>query len=174
MNNYMDTVKFLTENSNTYWFSVYLPIALWMVLVLVFFIFLLKKYTFGTWTPENPNPFEGETFMMPRGVFRGILTLTLLFVVVIMELVNIRIIGMEEEFHEFMIAFQMMIAFYFGSKVMHHITSVEKSKTKYITDANTQIYQSEEMRGAPTGGTNTRDVVLNGGSNEFYDNEAEG
>lgn len=140
----MDTVKFLTENSATYWFSVYLPIAIWMLLVLVFFILLLRKYTFGNWTPENPNPFEGETFMMPRGVFRGTLTLTLLFVVIIIELTNVRVIGMEEEIHELMIAFQMMIAFYFGSKVMHHITSVEKQKTRFIAESNTQIYQSQD------------------------------
>lgn len=164
MNNYMDTVKFLAENSNTYWLSVYLPIAVWLLLVLIFFILLLRKYTFGNWTPENPNPYMGETFDMPRGVFRGTLTLTLLFVVIIIELTNVRIIGLEEEVHELMVAFQMMIAFYFGSKVMHHITSVEKSKTKFITESNTQIYQNEGMQ--------SQDGEYNGSG--FYDNEAEG
>ncbi len=169
MNNYMDTVKFLTENSATYWFSVYLPIALWMALVLVFFILLLRKYTFGNWTVENPNPYMGETFDMPRGVFRGTLTLTLLFVVIIIELANVRIIGMEEEIHELMIAFQMMIAFYFGSKVMHHITSVEKSKTKFIAESNTQIYQSEAMiQGGTAGG------YIDGGAAAFDESGAEG
>ncbi len=147
MNNYMDTVKFLTDNPETYWLGVYVPIAIWMLLVLTLFVLLLRKYTFGTWTPEHPNPFAGETFNMPRGIFRGILTLTLVFVVTIIELVNVRIIGMEGEVHELMIAFQMMIAFYFGSKVMHHITSVEKSKTKYITESHTAIKGGSEVQG---------------------------
>ena len=142
----MDTVQFLTENSGTYWWSIYMPIAVWLVLVLGFFVLLLQKYTFGTWTPEHPNPFEGETFSMPRGVFRGILTLTLLFVVIIIELANVRIIGLEEEIHELMIAFQMMIAFYFGSKVMHHITSVEKQKTRYIAESQTEIHAGSNSR----------------------------
>ncbi len=140
MNNYMDVVKFFSENSGVYWLSVYLPIAIWLTLVLGFFVFLLKRYTFGDWSPENPNPFNGETFDMPRGVFRGILTLTLLFVVVIIELANVRIIGLEQEIHEFMVAFQMMIAFYFGSKVMHHITSAERKKTQFIADSHKAAY----------------------------------
>ncbi len=139
-NNYMTTVEFLVNHPAVYWWSVYMPIAIWLTLVLGFFVLLLRKYTFGNWTPEHPNPFEGESFGMPRGIFRGILTLTLLFVVIIIELVNVRIIGMEEEMKELMVAFQMMIAFYFGSKVMHHITATERSKTKYITQSQTDIY----------------------------------
>ncbi len=145
MTNYMDTVKFLVENPNVYWWSLYFPIAIWLLLVLTFFVILLKKYTFGYWTPEHPNPFEGETFGMPRGIFRGTLTLTLLFVVILIELVNVRIIGLEEEIRELMIAFQMMIAFYFGSKVMHHITATEKSKTKYIAQSQTEIHAGSNI-----------------------------
>ncbi|MEA2043493.1 MAG: hypothetical protein U9N85_13210 [Bacteroidota bacterium] len=144
MNNYMDTVKFLTENSQTYWWSIYAPIAVWLLLVLGFFVLLLKKYTFGNWTPEHPNPFAGETFSMPRGVFRGILTLTLLFVSIIIELANVRIIGLEKEIHQLLVAFQMMIAFYFGSKVMHHITATEGHKTKFITRSQTEIHAGSD------------------------------
>ena len=146
MNNYMDTVQFLTENSSTYWWSIYMPIAVWLLLVLGFFIMLLRKYTFGTWTPEHPNPFNSETFSMPRGVFRGILTLTLLFVVIIIEMANVRIIGLEEEIHELMISFQMMIAFYFGSKVMHHITATERNKAKFVTESQTKIHAGSNVR----------------------------
>jgi amino acid permease len=143
-NNYMDVVKFYAENPKVYWYSVYMPIAVWMLMVLVFFVFLLKKYTFGDWTKDNPNPYDGETFNMPRGVFRGILTLSLLFVTVIMELANFRIIGMEQEFQEFLVAFQMMIAFYFGSKVMHHITSTERQKTQFMAEAQSGVNMQQE------------------------------
>ena len=53
----------------------------------------------------------------------------------VIELANVKIIGLEAEFSEFMAAFQMMIAFYFGAKVMHHINSVDKTKTKMLAQA---------------------------------------
>ncbi len=127
---YMQTVKFFENNTEFLW-QVYIPIVLWLLIVFAFFILLLRKYTFGNWTINNPNPYAGETFDMPRGIFRGILTLTLLFVAVILELVNVRIVGFEQEMHEFMVAFEMMIAFYFGSKVMHHITSADRKKSEH-------------------------------------------
>lgn len=148
MNNYMEQVKFFADNENVYWFSIYLPIILWMTLIFVLFVLLLRKYTFGNWTADHVNPYEGETFNMPRGVMRGLLSLSLLYVTIIIELANVRIIGFEDEFHQFMIAFQMMIAFYFGSKVMHHIASVEKSKSKYYSESNVMI---EAGTGSPMG-----------------------
>ena len=157
MNNYMDTVKFLVDNPHVYWWSIYFPIAVWMLLVLTFFIMLLKRYTFGNWTPEHPNPFAGETFSMPRGIFRGTLTLTLLFVVIVIELTNVRIIGLEDEIRELMIAFQMMIAFYFGSKVMHHITATERNKTRYIAQSQTEIHAGSSAQ--PDGDFDAEDAA---------------
>lgn len=131
---YMSVVEFFQQNPMQYIWQVYIPIMVWLVIVLTFFIILLKKYTFGNWSEEHPNPYAGETFDMPRGVFRGTLTLSLLFIVVILELVNVRIIGFENEISELMVAFQMMIAFYFGSKVMHHMTSTDRRKTEVIAE----------------------------------------
>ena len=125
---YPGMVQYFLDHKSEFFWQVYFPIMLWLVLVLIFLILLFIRYTFGNWSPENPNPYEGETFGMPRGTFRGILTMTLLFVVVILELVNVRVVGFEQEIHELMIAFQMMIAFYFGAKVMHHITAADKKK----------------------------------------------
>jgi hypothetical protein len=133
-NQYMSVVEFFAQNPGQYFWQVYVPIMIWLIVVLAFFIILLRKYTFGNWTAEKPNPYAGETFDMPRGVFRGTLTLSLLFIVVILELVNVRIIGFEDEIKELMVAFQMMIAFYFGSKVMHHMTSTDRKKTEVIAE----------------------------------------
>jgi len=148
-NQYMDVVEFFVQNPQQFIWQVFAPIGIWLLIVLTFFVMLLKKYTFGTWSKENPNPYVGETFDMPRGVFRGILTLTLLFMVVIFELVNVRIIGFENEIHELMIAFQMMIAFYFGSKVMHHITSTDRKKAEVFAENSNPIqmqnYQTHEF-----------------------------
>lgn len=144
MNSYMSTVEFFAENPDLYLAQVYLPISIWLIVVLVFFVLLLKKYTFGNWSIEHPNPYSGETFDMPRGIFRGTLTLTLLFVVTILELVNVRITGFEEEMHELMVAFQMMLAFYFGSKVMHHMTSTDRQKTQFIAEAESSLMENTE------------------------------
>ena len=132
MENTVVTQFFEGGHYSEFLWQVLLPIFLWLGLVLAFIIIMFFKYTFGTWTNDNPNPYKNETFGMPRGTFRGILTLTLLFVVIILELVNVRIVGFEGEIHEFMVAFQMMIAFYFGAKVMHHVTSADRDKTKHI------------------------------------------
>lgn len=130
----MNVVEFFAENPSQFMWQVFVPVGLWLIIVLGFFVLLLKKYTFGNWTEESPNPYAGETFDMPRGVFRGTLTLTLVFIVTVFELVNVRIIGFEEEIHELMVAFQMMIAFYFGSKVMHHMASTDRKKTESIAE----------------------------------------
>ncbi len=124
----MDVVRYFSEHHSEFVWQVLVPIFGWLALLLAFFIMLFVKFTFGNWTTENPNPYQDETWGMPRGTFRGALTLTLLWVVIVMEVVNVRIVGFESEIHELMIAFQMMIAFYFGAKVMHHITSSDKKK----------------------------------------------
>ncbi len=154
----MGVVEFYVQNPNQFIWQVFAPLGIWMLIVLSFFILLLKKYTFGNWTKDNPNPYDGETFNMPRGTFRGILTLSLLFMVVVFEIVTVRIIGFEDQIHDLMVAFQMMIAFYFGSKVMHHITSADRDKTEYV--ANTNVMQNVE--------SNTT------GQTEFDDNSAAG
>ncbi len=127
-NQYMDVVRYFSEHHSEFVWQVLVPIFGWLALLLAFFIMLFVKFTFGNWTTENPNPYQDETWGMPRGTFRGSLTLTLLWVVIVLEVVNVRIVGFEAEIHELMIAFQMMIAFYFGAKVMHHITSSDKKK----------------------------------------------
>ena len=135
VNQYMQTVGYYDEHYIEYFAAIYIPVMIWLILSLIFIVIMFKKYTFGDWTKENPNPCDGETFNMPRGTFRGILTLSLLFITVVIELANVKIIGLEAEFSEFMAAFQMMIAFYFGAKVMHHINSVDKTKTKMLAQA---------------------------------------
>ncbi len=135
-NGHMDVVQFFAEHHQQFIWQVLVPIFVWLVLVLGLIIYMFFKYTSGNWSEENPNPYKDETFGMPRGTFRAILTMTLLFVTIILELVNVRIIGFEIEIKEFLVAFQMMIAFYFGSKVMHHVTSADRSKTRDVAEAS--------------------------------------
>jgi len=121
-------------STDAYIYQIYLPVIAWLVLVTLLLIVLLFKYTFKEWTVNNPNPYADESFGMPRGTFRSILTLTLLYIAVILELVSVHTPGFEENVSQFLTAFQMMIAFYFGSKVMHHITTTDKQKAKLVVD----------------------------------------
>jgi len=116
-------------NAEIYLKFFYLPLAIWMALIVILFAFLLSKYTLGKWTKENPNPYAKETMGLPRGIFRAILTLSLLFAAIVFEMSLIYLGRPESWITEFMTAFQMMIAFYFGSKVMHHVASNDRKKT---------------------------------------------
>lgn len=137
-----DSGKFPTASSREFLLQVYLPIMVWMIIVFIFIVLLIRKYTFGNWTKENPNPYEGETFNMPRGVLRGTLTLTLLFVVVILELVSAHTLNFETQIEQLLVAFQMMIAFYFGSKVMHHVTSADRDKKRVLAESKIQQHEA--------------------------------
>ena len=138
---YIDSVQYFVNNHSEFMWQVLLPIFLWLGLLLSFFIFLFVRFTFGKWTTENPNPYQDETFGMPRGTFRGSLTLTLVYIVTVLELVNVRVVGFEMEIRMLMESFQMMIAFYFGSKVMHHVTASDKKKA--IAIANSGDYSQD-------------------------------
>ncbi|GAB4376153.1 MAG: hypothetical protein Kow0042_22140 [Calditrichia bacterium] len=112
---------------------VYIPVLLWIIGLVILFIFLALKYPFGKWTKENPNPYERETFAMPRGTFRGILTISLLFLVMLLEVVTLRLNNLEDMVDKLLVAFQMMLAFYFGSKVMHHVTKADERKSRELS-----------------------------------------
>ncbi len=113
----------------------------WIVIIIILFIFMLIKYTFKEWPEDKPNPYAKETLGMPRGAFRGILTLSILFIVMVLEINSLKfspeeldvagkIFIPEDRFREMMVAFQMVVAFYFGSKVMHHVTSAQRDTAK--------------------------------------------
>lgn len=133
-----------------FFWHIYVPIGLWLLAIVVLLILLVNKFTFGKWTPEYPNPYEGETLSVPRGVFRGILTLTLLFVAVLMEVWNLEEGRTEENILEFLNAFKMMIAFYFGAKVAHHVTSNEKHKAKIKAGVLASDINEPLMEGDPS------------------------
>lgn len=103
----------------------------WLLVSTIVFFRLLAKYPLNDkWTTDNPNPYQNETFGMPRGVFRGLMTLSLLFIVLLLEVVNLNMLGLEDKINNLLVAFQMVIAFYFGGKVMHHMTSAGRDQAK--------------------------------------------
>ncbi len=118
---------------------------IWMSGVIVLFILLLKKFTFGKWGKENQNPHFGETLAIPRGFFRGILTLSLLFFTILFYIGNLYFNYGLGKLGELTTAFEMMLAFYFGAKVMHHLASNDKNKTKAIIESLKQKNSSHVL-----------------------------
>ena len=60
-------------------------------------------------------------------------------------------------------AFQVMLAFYFGSKIMHHVASTDRKKTESKNDAEANKAKYEAM-----GKTNPAEL------DEFYNPDATG
>lgn len=165
----MEMVPYFKDHAAEFYFSIYMPVMVWMIISVLFIVVMFRKYTFGNWTKENPNPCDGETFNMPRGTIRGVLTMSLLFITVVIELANVRIIGLEDEFPEFMAAFQMMVAFYFGAKVMHHVNSTDKSKTKALCDAAKAQQQTTFYQTVASTGSSEADVHMV--DNSYFEEE---
>ena len=142
-----DTTTIINETtlfgtSDPEFWLLYGPVLLWLVLIIVLFIFLLKKFTFGKWT-EKQNPYKDETFGMPRGIFRGTLTLSLLVFVLLFETLSLVVPDLEARSGHLFTAFELMIAFYFGSKVMHHLSASDKKKNRDVAEV---IKAREENR----------------------------
>ena len=121
-------------NKETFELIVIWSFILWMTGVVILFILLLRKFTFGKWDDTNPNPHFGETFAIPRGFFRGTLTLSLLFFVILFYIGDFYFDYGSGKLGELTTAFEMMLAFYFGAKVMHHLASNDKNKTKALIE----------------------------------------
>lgn len=131
------------EASDPEFLLLYIPVLIWLIGLIIFFIYMLRKYTFGKWGNQT-NPYIHETLGMPRGVIRGTITLSLLFFVLLFETLSLISTGLEARSEHLFTAFELMIAFYFGSKVMHHLTSSDKKKNRDVAEV---IKSREKSRG---------------------------
>ncbi len=135
-------MKTFTTSDLEFWL-LYIPVFIWLMLIIFLFWHLLRRFTFGKWE-KRENPHKDETFGMPRGVFRGTLTLSLLVFVLLYETLSLISPDLETRSEHLFTAFELMIAFYFGSKVMHHLSSTDKKKNRDVANA---IRAREENRG---------------------------
>jgi hypothetical protein len=103
----------------------------WFVFIITIFLILFFRFPLGSkWTNENRNPFVKETFAMPRGIMRSIITLSLLFVVLLIQVIYFDRVDIEKKIDGLMVAFQMMIAFYFGEKALSQFSGNIKKTDK--------------------------------------------
>jgi H+/gluconate symporter-like permease len=132
----MNATIFLAEIDYHLLIGVGLPLFIWLIIAVILLIIVAKKYTLNDkWTPENPNPYQTETMGMPRGMIRGILSLTLLIATVLLQLYAINNLESLDKISIMTGAFELMLAFYFGSKVMHHFAATDKRKTQAVANA---------------------------------------
>ncbi len=117
----------------------FLVIFAWLIACTIFLINLLRKFTYM----QESNPHLKETMGLPRGTMRGFLTLTLLIVVVVLVCMSLVIDDFRGHFESLIGAFELMLAFYFGSKVMHHVTNSDKRKTEVKAQAEKEKSISE-------------------------------
>lgn len=117
-------------------------ILLWLFGIAFYLKKLINEYTLKDWG-DKVNPYESETLGLPRGTLRAVLTLTLLVVVVILVCASMVITPLRGGFESLVDAFQVMLAFYFGSKIMHHITESDKKKSQSQSNAKVEIAKVE-------------------------------
>ena len=73
--------------------------------------------------PEQ-NPYHSDSFGLPPGTVRGTLALTCLVLFVVVEAVNVFApASLEHRFDELVTAFQMVLAFYFGTRAVEMLTA---------------------------------------------------
>ena len=93
----------------------------------------IAEYEKHNYYPDNP--YLNETFGLPRGTVRGIISLTILVLSLLLVYISIYAEGkfLENKDLEFIKdAFLMMIAFYFGSKAVDIYQASQKTKRKKI------------------------------------------
>jgi L-asparagine transporter-like permease len=92
-----------------------IALFLWLILMAVFLVYLMRKYDTRRF-PENP--YKNETLGLPPGTIRAVLTMTLLMLIIVAE-IYILVYGRKEEDIQYLhTGFQMMLAFYFGTRVV--------------------------------------------------------
>lgn len=125
--------------------GVFVPMILWLIIAIIFVWRLMRKYPLGTWGKDEENPYKTETMGLPRGLIRGVLTISLLVGAIVLQIYAIRFLESGEKISPFMGAFEIMLAFYFGSKVVHHLGSVDKNKARAKAEAEVQKYQDNDF-----------------------------
>ncbi|MCI0495263.1 hypothetical protein L0Z72_09680 [candidate division KSB1 bacterium] len=103
--------------------------VIWFLGIIFYMIYMVLKYD----PFKNPDsPYIKETMGLPPGVFRAIITLTLLFAIVLLEGYALTNMDQHEQIQKVLdplnTGFQLMIAFYFGTKMVDMISGKDKDE----------------------------------------------
>jgi uncharacterized membrane protein len=122
--------------------TVYVPLIIWIVLIVLFLWILVSRFPLRS-VSGHANPYETETMAIPRGVIRGILALSVLVAVILFQVYALRFLESSEEISAFINAFQVVLGFYFGAKVVHHLASADKNKVKAVARSRSETSGSD-------------------------------
>lgn len=86
-------------------------------------------------TEPAANPYERDSLGLPPGTLRGLLALTALVMFLVVEMVNLFDTSLERSFSELVVAFQMVLAFYFGSRAVEVLQTRERELANAVTSA---------------------------------------
>ena len=124
--------------------------------LMLFFLYkLARTFTFGNWTATNPNPYKDETLGMPKGTLRGIITITLLYFTVLIELHVLHNPLIEMWTDKYITSFQMVLAFYFGSQVMSGMSKAGSKTNAGASESSDEPSSGDESKPAATTATAT-------------------
>ena len=143
--------------------SIYQIIVIIIALGLIFFWLykmigwinkLLHTYTFNT---KYKNPYANETLGLPPGTLRGVLTLTLLIVVIILVCLSMLVNQLQGAYDELVNAFEIVLAFYFGNRIVNGISKTDEEKTQKRLNAEVEktkaevAARSQKLNNSPSG-----------------------
>lgn len=103
---------------------------------------------------EEPdkNPYEQDSFGLPKGTIRGILALTALVMFLLVEGVNLAAPGnLEGHFRELTTAFEMVLAFYFGSRAVE-VLNAKSDQAAREAESTSAAVRAIAARPAPQTG----------------------
>jgi len=128
-------------------------IFVWICICIYFIDHLVRKFTFH---PES-NPYEKESLGIPHGTLRGMITLTLLIVVVVMVSMSLMIRDFQHTYDSLVDAFQLMISFYFGGKILDRVNKADKEKAVLKAESDKALAHATVLHttAAPTTATAT-------------------
>jgi hypothetical protein len=102
---------------------------------------------------EEPatNPYERDSFGLPPGTIRGVLALTAVVMFLLVEMVNLFDGSLEKAFAELVTGFQMVLAFYFGSRAVEVLQAREREGRDRAAAASPTAEQPSASAGSSEG-----------------------
>lgn len=126
-------------------FGVHAQIWIYSVLGIIV-LFSVLFHIIYPWQGKK-NPYMDQTFGLPPGVFRGLLTLSLIYFIISLEVYNFMFPNYLKQFSRDLITgFEIMLGFYFGGKALQHLSETDRKKAEKASEATeTAINAKKEI-----------------------------
>lgn len=136
----------------------FILILTWLGFVTYWINHLLTKYTFNR---DYDNPYKEETLGLPPGTLRGILTLSLLVIVVLLVCMSMLVNQLQGAYDELINAFEIVLAFYFGNRIVNGISKSDIAKADKRLESELAKSQAE-IASRNVAGTASSPAVVGG------------